>query len=48
MFTPQTFLDFFILFQQSEIVKTKKCYRLLSKNCIVLNSTVIQGAEAAW
>lgn len=46
MFTPQTFLNLFILFLQSETVKTKKCNRLLSKNCIVLNSTVIQGAEA--
>lgn len=48
MFTPQTFLNVFILFQQLETIKTKKCNRLLSKNCIPLKSTVIQGAEAEW
>lgn len=48
MFIPQTFFNVFFFPQQSETVKTKKCNRLLPKNCTVLNSTLIQGAEAAW
>lgn len=50
MFTPQTFPNIFTFFQQSETVKTKKMQQVTvqKQHTAKEQSTVIQGAEAAW